>query len=74
MRENDMRKVTNSAGQLILTRPAESTGALMEIFFPVCSVILPSGVFHQIDRSVKEIQTSVSVSSSFSMTSSRELD
>lgn len=31
MRGNNMRKVTNSAGQLILTRPAESTGALLEI-------------------------------------------
>lgn len=55
MRGNNMRKVTNSPGQLILTRPAESTGALLAICYPVCSVILPSGVFQSIDQSVKEI-------------------
>lgn len=55
MRGNNMRKVTKSADQLFLTGPAESTGALLEIWYPVCSVILPSGVFHYIDHSVKEI-------------------
>lgn len=46
MRGNNMREVTNSAGQLILTRPADSSGALLETSYPVCSVILPSMVLH----------------------------
>lgn len=55
MRGNNLKRVTNSSGQLILRTPAESIRALLEFCYRVCSVTLLSELFQCTYQLVKEI-------------------